>query len=380
MKKTFLFALMFATFISTELMASDASLCRQHHCVGIVDVGSSGSRLHFYVYDMGADQQPMNVEEKWSKKIKPGFSTLELQQTTIDTYLNDLFSNQSETDVPVYFYATAGMRLLSEPKQQAYYNAAKTWFSKQSSWRLIDAKTISGQDEGIYGWIAANYRLGTWNKTDVKPVGIMDMGGASVQITFPIDEKNAIDDLYIQQITLFNKPITLFSYSALGLGQTLTSQQFLNHANCFTQDYPLPSGILGQGDAITCQEDVASLVNGVHHVDDSVKPALTINASHEWYVMGGLAYLMQTSTFRLEDDHITGNALLEQANQALCQKNWDVLYAAYPERDTLYAECFNASYYYALMTQGYGLSPETPIHAMPADGSDWTLGAVLYPH
>lgn len=48
-------------------------------------------------------------------------------------------------------------------------------------------KTISGEEEAAYGWIAANYSLGTFSELgQVSPqtVGYLEMGGASAQIAF----------------------------------------------------------------------------------------------------------------------------------------------------------------------------------------------------
>lgn len=51
------------------------------------------------------------------KKIKPGIATIEANQATMDAYLTTLFSGAPEENLEVYFYATAGMRLLPQPKQ-----------------------------------------------------------------------------------------------------------------------------------------------------------------------------------------------------------------------------------------------------------------------
>lgn len=45
-----------------------------------------------------------------------------------------------------------------------------------------------GSDEGIYAWIAANYALGTLGGDPDKTTGILELGGASVQVSTPIPE------------------------------------------------------------------------------------------------------------------------------------------------------------------------------------------------
>jgi hypothetical protein len=362
---------------STALLAEN-SLCQQHHCLGIVDVGSTGSRLHLYVYDKDTENNPIQIEEKWSTKVSPGFSSLELQQSSIDAYLNALFANQTESGVPVYFYATAGMRLLPAAKQKAYYEAVETWFAKQSAWTLMEAKTISGRDEGVLGWLSVNYQLGTLTGDDEASVGVMDMGGASVQVVFPMKNDAPGSANEVVHLVLYGKPLTLFSYSVLGVGKTLLNQQFLNHAACFPTDYSLPNGLKGQGDADACQEEVTHLLNDVHHVALGVKPQLQVTPPKTWYVMGGLAYLFQSPLFHLDQNQMTSQSLLEQANTMACQASWSALEQSYMNDESLFSTCLNASYYYALMVQGYGLSPNESIHLVPGEGADWTLGAILH--
>ncbi len=366
------------SMVGTDLVASN-TLCQQHHCLGVVDAGSTGSRLHFYVYDLDSNNNPIQVEEKWSKKVKPGFSLLDLEQATVDSYLTELLPDQTEQGVPVYFYATAGMRLLSASKQQSYYHAVETWFAKQSTWHLMEAKTINGRDEGVFGWLAVNYRLGTLTGAESASVGVMDTGGASVQVVFPIKDDDSSHDKNVVHLTLYEKHIALFSHSWLGLGQTLVSQQFLNHSICFPNGYPLPDGLLATGDAQACQEEIAHLINDVHHVSAAVKPRLSTNPPKDWYVMGGLAHSIQSPLFHMANNQMSSASLIEQADSAACQAPWTSLLSAYPKHDMLYLECLNAAYYYALLVQGYGLMPKEPIHLVPGDsGNDWTLGVVLH--
>jgi hypothetical protein len=131
---------LFLSLVATNIFAQNPRCQAPYHCIGVVDVGSSGSRLHLYSYVLDENQSPIHIQEQGINKVTPGFSTLELKQTKIDDYLNDLFSKTMDDDFPVYFYATAGMRLLPEFKQQAYYDMVKKWFSNQKNVQLLEAK------------------------------------------------------------------------------------------------------------------------------------------------------------------------------------------------------------------------------------------------
>jgi GDA1/CD39 (nucleoside phosphatase) family len=370
----------FLVFFVNLAAYATGSDCQEHQCLAVVDAGTSGSRLHIYAYDVEQTNTPINIKELWSKKIKPGFATLETDQTSIDSYLTSLFSGTPVTNLPVYFYATAGMRLLPQPRQQLFYSLLQQWFAKQTQWYLQSAKTITGKDEGIFAWLAVNYQNGVFNVAQADYVGVMDMGGSSVQIVFPVKEIAGIDKTELQQLELYGRRLQLFIHSFLGLGQTEVTHQFLDVASCFANDYLLPTGFTGAGDAYSCAAEISSLMNDVHHVNRIVQSVIGANPVNNWYVMGGMAELAQTKPFQFTSYQFTNQTLLKQADELVCHQQWPTVYAQYPNNEYLYGYCIFPSYYYALMVDGYGIQPQQPISYRPSNqqGSDWTLGVVLY--
>ena len=362
---------LFLTLLSLPVLAQDF-LCQVHHCVGIVDVGSTGSRLFLYTYDKDTEGYPIQIKEQWSKKVTPGLATLDLKQEKIDAYFDELFSTSVDSEIPVYIYATAGMRLLSNTKQLDYYQAVKQWFSTHTtSWTLKEARTITGKDEGVYGWLAVNYKLNTLNNQHASDVGVMDMGGASVQIVFPVNEAIALPSARTTQVKLYGKTYTLYSYSALGLGKTLVTQQFLNHPACYASGYVLADQALASGNALSCVKDISHLVNDVHHVADEVS-LLVRKEPRRWYAMGGITYTARNTLFNL-DDPLMPEHLLRAADQHACSRPWSEVVAKAPLDGDM--ACLLASYYYALMVDGYGISTKETLGLMPDAG--WTLGVVL---
>lgn len=361
---------------------ADNGMCKDRHCIAVVDAGSTGSRLHIYAYDTDSNHTPIQIKELWSKKIKPGIASIEAKPDVINNYLNDLFINVPESNMPVYFYATAGMRLLPHPKQEAHFKAIRRWFAAQQQWQLVNAKTITGEEEGLLGWLAVNYQLGTLhaNAPDAPLVAVMDMGGASVQVVLPLESNEQEDNKNRLSVDIYGQHIVLFVHSFLGLGQTLLSEQFLNTASCFPNGYLLPSGLVGKGEARACEHEITKLVNKVHAVNRIIQPIVLKNPSKSWYVIGGLGSMVQDKPFTFDGNKFTGQALMEQADIEVCHRQWQDLYSQYPTNDFLYGYCMFPAYYYALMVDGYGLKPEQPINYMPAEkqGSDWSLGVVLH--
>lgn len=374
----FVFLLICIFSAVSGLQAQDLS-CGEHYCVAVVDAGSTGSRAHIYSYDLDKTNSPVNINEVWSKKIKPGLATIEPNQNTIYSYLHQLFSDAPEQNMPVYFYATAGMRLLPQPKQQVYYQWLQQWFAQQSQWQLIDAKTITGKQEGVFDWLSMSYQSGALLSNEKEAPGVIDIGGASTQIVFPVQNNTQIKEADKEELDLYGRHLTLFVHSFLGLGQTEVTHQFLDVPACFANDYQMPDGLPAQGDAVACEHEVDSLMNDVHNVNKIVQPALTANPVDSWYVMGGIVNLAEDKLFQFDNNQLTNQSLIEQADREVCHQQWDILNKKFPDNEYLYGYCLFASYYYSLMVDGYGLNPEQTIKYMTGNKTaDWTLGVVLH--
>ncbi|MGQ3891031.1 multidrug DMT transporter permease [Legionella sp. CNM-4043-24] len=351
--------------------------CPQQYCVAVVDAGSTGSRLHVYSYDLDANQAPVNITERWSKKSTPGIASLESQKSALDASLDSLFTGLTIHNIPVYFYATAGMRLLPQPRQQKMYALIRDWFDHQSDVQLVQAKTITGSDEGLFGWLAVNYQTGGLTNERAL-VGVMDFGGASVQISFPVTDSSSLDPDSLRQVHVNGQRLTLFVRSFLGLGQTEVAHQFLNSSPCFSTGYELPDGQLAQGNAYACERNVSTLVKSVHQVDGVVQPGISRTTVSDWYAIGGMVEMAKGPLFSFREQQFTSEQLLNKGDAQVCQQPWSSLIASYPSDDYLYGDCLFSSYYYALMVEGYGLRPDQNIQYLSANQqSDWTLGVVL---
>lgn len=352
--------------------------CPQQHCAIVIDAGSSGSRLHLYAYDLDKTNSPIHISEQYVKKIKPGLATLEPNEATIDAYLTILFANTPGSSFPVYFYATGGMRLLTQPKQAQFYNLVEQWFQKNGNFKLVAAKTITGNDEGLYGWLALNYQLNNFAKDNPKPIGYMDMGGASVEIVFPITDAEPFNSKDIKVIDLYGHRFKVFMHSFLGLGVTEVTHQFLETSSCFSKGYEMPNKELADGDEKGCENEVASLINNIHHVNTIIQPYLVTNPIAHWYATGALTDLVRSQPFHFSDNQFTSQQLFQQAEAAVCSQPWSILNTQYPNNEYLYSYCLSPAYYYALMVDGYGIPLDKSIHYLPKNqDADWTLGVVI---
>lgn len=123
-------------------------------------------------------------------------------------------------EFPLFLKATGGMRNLSqgvrdflmEFLRDSLQDPRINPFQFHRSW----ARVISGEEEGVYGWLAANSVRGSLSDEPEKTVGALDMGGASMQITFSPEHTSVLEDF--NAVHLGDRLIRLYSHSFLGYG------------------------------------------------------------------------------------------------------------------------------------------------------------------
>ncbi|MCO5598051.1 hypothetical protein L7F22_052141 [Adiantum nelumboides] len=82
---------------------------------------------------------------------------------------------------------------------------------------LVHIRDRAGLDEGVFAWVAANYALGTLGRNTEDTVGIIELGGASAQITFVPDMPPPPE--YLHPFDFGGVTYTLYTHSFLHLGQ-----------------------------------------------------------------------------------------------------------------------------------------------------------------
>jgi hypothetical protein len=355
-------------------------LCPENRCIAVVNAGNSGSRLYIYSYEVDATNTPYKIKNVLTKKIEPGFASIELNQNAINRYLTLLFSDVPDLNIPIYFYATSGMRMLDYSRQQAYYTKLTQWFSTQPQWQLVAAKTLKSKEEALYGWLAVNYELGLLTRPSAPLVGVIDTGSASTQVAFPLKNVETINsDDYIN-IDIYGRHVSLFTHGFLGLGQDEIRNQYLDNKDCFPKHYPLPDGTSAAGDFQLCEKRMNPLINGIHQVDSTIKSLTQHNPEQTWYVIGGISAMLQERPFAFENNQFTNQELAEKSNQQVCQQDWSILGTLFPKNKYIFASCLSASYFYSLFVEGLGFNPDEPIHYISnkISTNDWALGVVLY--
>lgn len=231
----------------------------------IIDCGSSGSRVYIYWWPphTGKINQLLNIQpvrglngKPLIKKIEPGITstvnhpskTAEYLQPLVD-YASNAIPESKHHQTPLYVLATAGVRQLSEKDQQKLLSSIRISIPRLCDFLFSETHVdvISGKQEAIYAWISINYALGQFDH-DVssndqltlvelpgaesvshvrkKTVGILDMGGGSIQIAMEIPHNLCRDSAK-------SSVKDLMSEFSLGCTQTDLDHSYCVYVNTF---------------------------------------------------------------------------------------------------------------------------------------------------
>ncbi|CAF0750987.1 unnamed protein product [Brachionus calyciflorus] len=223
----------------------------------VFDAGSSSSKMYIYSWKSGLSANKghnVTISEIGNCFKSPGIDKLKTKDDTI-IYFNDCLQNASKT-IPnerksrahIVLAATAGMRLLnvSDSNQtQKILGFIRDHFAKSEFlFKSNDqVKILTGKEEGLYAWISANYFANKFTtKTDpTTTVGILDLGGASTQISFvpsSKSENNTVTNDFYEKARILGVDYSTYSHSFLcwGVNQIqLVYQTYLLIKNNYTE-------------------------------------------------------------------------------------------------------------------------------------------------
>lgn len=177
----------------------------------IVDCGSSGTRVHIYEWDTSLEFpdllnkiEPMRVKDgpksdaskAVSMKIQPGLSSLKDNPSRASDYMKPIIDfiyekipKKSYKSTSIYMMATAGMRLLDKSTQEKILEDIAKDLRYRHEFAKVRISVISGATEGLYQWITVNSKLQRFAPQDMSTLGIIEMGGSSIQVAYQLKLK-----------------------------------------------------------------------------------------------------------------------------------------------------------------------------------------------
>uniref|UniRef100_A0A3B5MDI2 Ectonucleoside triphosphate diphosphohydrolase 3 n=1 Tax=Xiphophorus couchianus TaxID=32473 RepID=A0A3B5MDI2_9TELE len=341
---------------------------------------------------------PDNVSSKDDKKTFEGF------QDCMDEIKNHIPEEKHKT-TPLFLGATAGMRLLEASK---IMGKLRDFLSKQN-FQFHNASIITGQEEGLYGWITVNYLKENFLQVRLeKTVGSMDLGGASTQIAFQVQERGEGPDY--MHVKLYGYPYTVYTHSFLCYGKNEADKRVLDKESsdpayiinpCYprgfnittkassiydTECIPKPKNynsgqefyMVGGSDSEKCGQIVKSIFN----FQNCPSKQCSFNGVEQPPVTGDfMVTLVDTAV-----DTSNGKSDLGQFNIAVgnfCNTDWAKVVQKHWISDTyLKTYCFASHYVLTLLADGYKFDNETwkNIHfeqKIKETNIGWSLGYML---
>ena len=198
----------------------------------VLDMGSSGTRARIHSWEQTVAMTefvPEDSADKDALEISPGLA--DVRPADIDGYLRPLIAQvvrwipaEAAPATRIRAFATAGMRTLDSPEQEAIWAAVREVLADRDTSPFLfdpsDATTISGNLEGLFGFLAVNFILEVASAANPAEqlVGAMDLGGASVELAFAPDGAAPImADAY--RTVINERAIQVYSHSYMNAGQ-----------------------------------------------------------------------------------------------------------------------------------------------------------------
>ncbi len=291
----------------------------------IVDAGSTGSRLHIFQYTESA--MPV-ITDVFSNHTEPGLSSYSNQpeqaantlKESLDKAVEFLKKNgvDNMSSVKISILATAGMRLVPEDQQKAIYDNITQYIKNHYAFSISDIKTISGQMEGLYGWMDVNYLLGNFQNN--KPtVGSIDMGGASTQIAFATQNSVNPDDKI--SVNINNQKYSVFSASFLGLGQDQARNAMETYgaaSACYPKNATFGGTKVGNFNIVGCDDAYINVIQN-QHIAQQIPPTA---GQPSFYAYSGIYF---TYHFFHADQQPADADSINLKIHDVCSESWEIL-------------------------------------------------------
>ncbi|XP_061806908.1 ectonucleoside triphosphate diphosphohydrolase 3 isoform X2 [Nerophis lumbriciformis] len=434
-----------AALIAVTVIQSKWRLSQPILQYGIV-IDSGSSRSNIYVYKWPGDKQNETgvVTEKSNCRVPgDGISAMGIDPNKDKeswegfkkcmTNVSAEIPPEKHNSTSLFLGATAGMRLLQEqdPQRAAEVLESLRKYLQSLPFDFKNASIITGQEEGLYGWITVNYLLGnfleknTWN-TYIRPhgsktMGSMDLGGASTQIAFAAEDELMGPDY--MHIKLYGYNYNVYTHSFLCYGKNEAEKKILdkivqgssNHVNitnpCYPVDYEVTYNastiydtectkkpknynpdkqyhMVGVGDSNQCQRVVESLFDfspcypAPCSFNKVEQPPVTGEFSaYAGYFFIARALLMNNDTYDVRPSEY--DEFYNKTNQ-LCSTPWSELRKEkhWIGIKHLRTYCFASHYIFTLMAKGYKFDRDTWrnihfINKVKNTSVGWSLGYML---
>ncbi|XP_042511824.1 probable apyrase 6 [Macadamia integrifolia] len=193
----------------------------------IIDAGSTGSRVHVFEFLNEGRIPFIGFDGKGSHsfKVRPGLSEFVARPESAGTSISSLLEF-AKGRIPKSEWKLTKVRLMArESFEKISFDARKAILEscrrvlRSSGFLFKDewATVVTGQEEGLYAWVAANYALGSLGDDPQETTGIIELGSASVQVTFAPEDLPPVE--FSRMLKIAGVTYNLYTQSMLHFGQ-----------------------------------------------------------------------------------------------------------------------------------------------------------------
>uniref|UniRef100_A0A8C9UYI5 Ectonucleoside triphosphate diphosphohydrolase 3 n=1 Tax=Scleropages formosus TaxID=113540 RepID=A0A8C9UYI5_SCLFO len=380
----------------------------------VLDAGSSRTTIYLYQWPAEKENNTGVVNETMKCRVEgPGISSLgqnpaqdEASWSSMKMCMAEIMdkipSSQQNT-TPLFLGATAGMRLLRQKNNTASDKILQDMreYLQRLPLSFQNASIISGEEEGLYGWITANYLKGNliernlWNAW-VRPggaetVGSLDLGGASTQIAFSVPSEEVPGDPRpdgFVEVWLYGYEYNVYTHSFTCYGKDEAEKKVLASLvkvenPCYLQGYSITLSaeyifgtpcnekpknynpkqeitFVGTGDPVLCRATVRTMFDltscqGLSNC--SFNGVYQPPVSGSFMAYAGFSYIVEMFQLNTSFSLDTFNSTI----WSHCSTPWQKLKEMYPKKNEKYLRtyCYSSNLVYTLLVDGYGFSPQT---------------------
>ena len=387
------------------------------------DAGSSATRVNVFRWPKRKENTIPVITQIGRLKINSGIhkqSENELKATmnTLIDYckntINESSSNTTNsTDISFYLRATAGMRSISVEEQNKKLDIIRKEIKNSTLKFLNDnwVKVMSGDEEGLFGWITGNYlnRILFENEKAGKqveiPYGSIDVGGYSLEITFTTNEtikehkinygpSNINYNIYSYSFDKYgdDKFIEIYLETLINSYKSEDSNIIINP--CYLEGYNetyeyqnINYTIVGNPNITLCREIIRSILKINEEEEKSMNNAYQPKIPEDLKFYGVSALYEIGDFFNMADNEFHSASEFLNLTEEFCKKRWEDAFKEKTknnEDDDAYIKyfCILGYYAYSFLAEGFKIDKDKKnikfVDTIDGVKTGWALGAMSY--